>query len=157
MKKWIFAGLASASLAACGASGDTATSDDAAGDAATETAPDSTDAEPVEVEDAKVPGTEYNATAPVNCGFGGAAPTETCDAGVIRNWGEDGTTLVEVQKPDGFKRAIFFNGTEPYGADSAEADGSAGWDFTSSRDGDRITINYGPETYVIVDAMITGG
>ena len=143
MKKWIFAGLASASLAACGASGDTATSDDAAGDAATETAPDSTDAEPVEVEDAKVPGTEYNATAPVNCGFGGAAPTETCDAGVIRNWGEDGTTLVEVQKP--------------YGADSAEADGSAGWDFTSSRDGDRITINYGPETYVIVDAMITGG
>ena len=107
--------------------------------------------------DALVPGTEYNATASIPCGFGGAAPAETCEAGVIRNWGEDGTTLVEVQKPDGFKRAIFFNGLEPYGADSAEADGSAGWNFETSRDGDRVTINYGPESYVVVDAFIEGG
>ncbi len=108
-------------------------------------------------EDAKVAGTDYNATTILKCGFNGAAPTQSCNAGVKRNWGEDGSHLVEVSKPDGRKRAIFFNGTEPFGADSAEADGSAGWDFTSTRDGDQVTIWYGPETYVIVDALFTGG
>lgn len=110
-----------------------------------------------EVGDALVPGTNYHATAPVRCGFNNAEPTASCDAGVIRNWGEDGTTLVEVQKPDGFKRAIFFNGTTPYGAESAEADGSAGWDFEVTRQGDETRIQYGPESYVIVDAFVEGG
>ncbi|WP_341711103.1 hypothetical protein [Erythrobacter sp.] len=108
-------------------------------------------------EDALVAGTDYNATAQVRCGFRNAKPTRTCDAGVKRRWGEDGTTLVEVQKPDGFKRAIFFKGTEPYGADSAQSDGSAGWNFTALRNGDEVTIRFGPETYVIVDAFVEGG
>ena len=69
----------------------------------------------------------------------------------------DSAILVEVAKPDASKRAIFFNGTTPYDADSAEADGSAGWDSKHTRDGDRVTITYGPETYVIVDALIEGG
>ncbi|QKG70203.1 hypothetical protein [Erythrobacter mangrovi] len=108
-------------------------------------------------EDALVPGTDYNATAQIRCGFKNAKPSQSCDAGVKRKWGEDGTTLVEVQKPDGFKRAIFFKGTEPYGADSAQSDGSAGWTFTSTRSGDEVTIRFGPETYVIVDAFVEGG
>jgi hypothetical protein len=112
---------------------------------------------PVEEEDALVPGTEYNATAEVPCGFDGAEPSGRCPAGVRRDWGEDGTTLVEVSKPDGRKRAIFFRGTTPYGADSAQADGSAGWDFDVSRNDDRSVIRYGPETYVIVDAFVVGG
>ncbi len=112
---------------------------------------------PPDDEDALVPGTEYHATTILSCGFAGGPPTQQCDAGVIRNWGEDGTHLVEVTKPDGRKRAIFFNGTTPYGADSAQADGSAGWDFEYTRDGDMITITFGPETYVVVDALITGG
>lgn len=112
---------------------------------------------PVDVEDALVPGTNYNATAQVPCGMNGADPTTNCPAGVIRNWGEDGTTLVEVTKPDGRTRAIFFRGTEPYGADSAQADGSAGWDFETTRNGDEVTINYGPETYIVVDAFVVGG
>ncbi|WP_394730599.1 hypothetical protein [Altererythrobacter sp. GH1-8] len=110
-----------------------------------------------ESEDALVPGTQYNATAQIPCGFAGEDPTQNCDAGVIRNWGEDGTTLVEVQKPDGSKRAIFVQGTTPIGADSAEADGSAGWDFKTTRDGDRVTVNFGPESYIIVDAFVEGG
>ena len=111
-----------------------------------------------ESEDALVAGTEYNATAPIQCGFDDAAPTQSCTAGVKRNWSErPDEHLVEVTKPDGRKRAIFFRGTEPYSADSAQSDGSAGWDFEASRDGDRVTISYGPETYVIVDALITGG
>ena len=107
--------------------------------------------------DAMVAGTDYNATTILECGFDNAPPTQSCEAGVKRNWGEDGTHLVEVSKPDGSKRAIFFNGTEPYGADSAQADGSAGWDFTTTRDGDQVTVKFGPETYVLVDALITGG
>ena len=112
---------------------------------------------PMPSSDATVAGTDYNATTILSCGFGGSAPNQSCNAGVKRNWGEDGTNLVEVTKPDGRKRAIFFNGTTPYGADSAEADGSAGWDLKHTRDGDRVTITYGPETYVIVDALIEGG
>lgn len=107
--------------------------------------------------DALVAGTDYNATSMIPCGVDRAQPTASCDAGVKRNWGDDGTTLVEVTKPDGRKRAIFFNGTTPTGADSAQADGSAGWDFSSTRDGDRVTISFGPETYVIVDAFVEGG
>lgn len=107
--------------------------------------------------DAKVAGTDYNATATIKCGFGGKPPTQSCPAGVKRNWGENGTNLVEVTKPDGRKRAIFFTGTTPDGADSAQSDGSAGWDFKVNRKGDMVTITFGPETYVIVDALVEGG
>ena len=110
-----------------------------------------------EMPDFADPVTGYNATTQIPCGFDGAPPTSNCPAGVKRRWGEDGTNLVEVTKPDGRKRAIFFEGTTPYGADSAQADGSAGWDFDYTRDGDRLTIRFGPETYVIVDALIEGG
>jgi hypothetical protein len=108
-------------------------------------------------EDALVPGTDYHATTEVPCGFGGADPTGRCFAGVKRKWGEDGTTLVEITKPDGSKRAIYFRGTTPYGADSAEADGSAGWKFEVSRRDDESVIKYGPETYIVIDALVVGG
>ncbi len=112
---------------------------------------------PADPGDAKVAGTDYNATAQVPCGFEGAAPTGNCPAGVKRKWGEDGTTLVEITRPDGRKRAIFFRGTTPYGADSAQADGSAGWSFAVTRREDQSVIQYGPETYIIVDAFVEGG
>lgn len=60
-------------------------------------------------------------------------------------------------KPDGRKRALYFNGLKPYSADSAESDGSAGWDFSSTREGDQTTITFGSETYVLIDAFIEGG
>ncbi|MFN6935027.1 MAG: hypothetical protein ACK4NZ_07735 [Tsuneonella sp.] len=107
--------------------------------------------------DAKVAGTDYDATAQVQCGFDGAAPTQSCQAGVKRKWGDDGINLVEVTKPDGTTRALYFTGTKPTGSDSAQADGSAGWDFASTRNGDTVTIKFGPETYVIVDALVEGG
>ena len=103
------------------------------------------------------PMTGFNATAMVPCGFEGFAPTINCDAGVKRDLGEDGITLVEVTKPDGRKRTIFFRGTTPYRADSGQADGSVGWDFSTSRKGDEVTIKYGPETYIVVDAFVEGG
>ncbi|PLW69522.1 hypothetical protein C0039_07500 [Pseudohalioglobus lutimaris] len=107
--------------------------------------------------DALVPGTRYHATAQLPCSIDGEIAGQRCPAGVIRNWSEDGTTLVEVSKPDGMRRALFFQGNRAIGADSAEADGSAGWDFKVTRDGDTSVIRFGPETYVIADAFVVGG
>ena len=111
-----------------------------------------------EMPDPADPETGYNATAQVACGFDGKAPTSNCQAGIKRRWGEDGTHLLEITKPDGRKRAIFFDGTTPTGADSAQSDGSAGWDFDVTRSRvDENTIVYGPETYVVPDALVVGG
>ncbi|MCJ8190699.1 hypothetical protein [Sphingomicrobium aestuariivivum] len=112
-----------------------------------------------EMPDPADPETGYNATAQVACGFESAPPTGNCPAGIKRRWGDDGTHLLEVEKPDGRKRAIFFRDTTPYGADSAQADGSAGWDFDVTRNDARAenTIRYGPETYIVPDALIVGG
>jgi hypothetical protein len=108
--------------------------------------------------EALVPGTDDNATTIISCGFEGAPPPQKCNAGIKRNRGDTlGEHLIEVTRPDGRKRAIFLRGTEPYGADCAQSDGSAGWDFKTTRKDDQVTISYGPETYVIVDAMVTGG
>lgn len=157
MSKGYFA-LAAASmlLASCGSNSDPVADDPdvAATDeiAATDPAP-TVDGDT----DALVAGTEYNATTIMKCGFDGKLDQD-CNAGVKRNWGEEpGGALVEVTKPDGRTRAIFFRGLEAYGADSAQADGSAGWDFKATRNGDVTTIEYGPERYEIVDALIEGG
>ena len=107
--------------------------------------------------DALVAGTDYNATGQIECGFDNAAPTRMCNTGVKRNWNEPGATLVEVSKPDGFKRALFFKNGKAFGADSAEADGSAGWSFETRRDSDNTVIEFGPETYVVPDAFVLGG
>ncbi|WP_086618771.1 hypothetical protein [Erythrobacter tepidarius] len=129
-------------------------------------APAATDAAPVEQAaavpgdgdsqgDAKVAGTNYNATAQISCaGYKGAA-AGMCDAGVIRN-GADGTT-VEVTLPDATKRAIFFN---PDGSflsfSTAEADGTAAMAISSEKKGDVTIARLGTETYEIPDAFVLG-
>lgn len=164
MKHMIRAGALASTLAlvlsACGSAEESPATDETSAEAlSSDAAAASGGTAPAspETEDALVEGTEYNATTIMDCGFDNKPPTQSCNAGVKRNWGEDGTSLVEVTKPDGSKRAIFVRGTEPYGADSAQADGSAGWEFNTTREGDQVTVKFGPETYVIVDALITGG
>jgi hypothetical protein len=109
--------------------------------------------------DALVPGTGYHATTDIPCSTDGSEPkARNCPAGVKRNWEGDDKHLVEVTKPDGRKRAIFFRGTTPYGADSSQADGSAAYDFKVERRGDETTlILFGPERFVVPDMLITGG
>lgn len=103
-------------------------------------------------------GGALDTTATIPCSFDGIVPTDACEAEITRKWGNDGSTLVEITKPDGFTRAIFINadGT-PFSADSAEADGSAAWDFTATMNGDKHVIDFGPEHYEFADAFITGG
>lgn len=107
--------------------------------------------------DAKVAGTDYNATAEIPCaGFRGQ-PMGKCQAGVKRN-GEGGVTTVEVQWPGGGSRALFFDQQGKFiSADTNQADGSAAYKIGSKRDGDLTTVSIGPERYEIVDAFILGG
>jgi hypothetical protein len=106
--------------------------------------------------DALVAGTNYNATAQINCaGYKGAAAAK-CNAGVIRG-GETGTT-VEVTLADGTKRAIFFN---PDGSflsfSTAEADGTAAMAISSEKKGDVTIAKLGTETYEIPEVLVIGG
>lgn len=106
--------------------------------------------------DAKVAGTNYNATAKISCaGYKGAA-AGACDAGVIRNGG-DGVT-VEVALPDGTKRAIFFNSDGSFlSFSTAEADGTAAMAISAKKKGDVTVAKLGTETYEIPDVFVTGG
>jgi hypothetical protein len=112
---------------------------------------------PAEREDAPVSGTDYNATTTIDCGFKGAAPTAQCDAGVKREWNGPDTAAVEVTKPDRTKRAIFLKGTTAFSADGSQAGVSAAYEFKATRKGDETTVHFGPETHVILDALVMGG
>lgn len=98
----------------------------------------------------------FHATAFVPCGIEGTIDA-SCSAGVKRNTEPDGTSYVEVTKPDGSKRVLFFQGINASGADSAEADGSSTYRFKWRREDDWTVIEYGPERYRIPDALVVGG
>lgn len=105
------------------------------------------------VGDAKVPGTEFNATGMIPCSMGGGAPTGTCDMGVVREG--NGSGMVTVTKPDGSKRVIFFQNGKATGFDQSQAD--RGIKFSATRQGDMSIVNIGQERYEIPDAVIFGG
>lgn len=111
---------------------------------------------PVGTGDAKVAGTNYNATAQIRCsGYKGAA-AGMCDAGVVR--GGEGGPYVEVSLPGGVKRTIFFNKDGSFlTVSTAEADGTAAMKVGSSRDGDTTIVTLGTERYEIPDAFTLGG
>jgi hypothetical protein len=106
--------------------------------------------------DAKVAGTDYHATAELPCSVTGGATDRNCPAGVKRNALDDGVTVVEVTRPDGRKRAIFFKDGKPFSADSAESDGSAAYQFSFTQQADEFLISYGPERYRIPAVFVLG-
>jgi hypothetical protein len=106
--------------------------------------------------DAKVAGTNYNATAQIPCAGYQGAPAGLCDAGVVR--GTDTGTFVEVQLPGGAQRTIFFNADGSFlSFSTAEADGTAAMKSGSSRKGDTTVATLGTERYEIPDAFVKGG
>lgn len=108
--------------------------------------------------DALVAGTEYHATTNLACTIDGKRIAAGCPAGVKRGWSEDGGALIEITKPDGSKRAIFTDAAgTPFGADGAEADGSAGWTLVITPRGDVSVVDYGPEHYEIPQVLVIGG
>lgn len=106
--------------------------------------------------DALVAGTDYNATAEIECSGYRQHPAGRCPAGVKRDR-EGGITTVEIEWPAGDSRALFFKDGKVLSANTNEADGSAAFTVTGERKGDTTIIRIGPERYVIPDAFLTGG
>ncbi len=107
---------------------------------------------PVESVDALVPGTNFNATGPIDC-IRGDSPQTTCTFGVVRRG--NGSADLSITWPDGTTRLIFFeNGTaESY--DFSQADGEQ--QMTSMLQGGTFNITIGKEQYFIPEAAIFGG
>ena len=105
--------------------------------------------------DAKVAGTPYHATAQIPCsGYQGAA-AGLCDAGVVRD-AETGT-YVDVTLAGGVQRTILFNGDGSFlSFSTAEADGTAAMEISSSREGDSTIAILGTERYEIPDVFVKG-
>jgi len=98
--------------------------------------------------DAKVAGTNYNATAEVPCITSAGAPKGLCKAGVMRMVG--GEVTVELQTPDGGQRHIYFNNGKPTSSD-------ANAPMHATRQGDTNIIRIGTvEVYEIPDAFVIG-
>jgi hypothetical protein len=105
--------------------------------------------------DARVAGTEYNATAQIRCsGYKGSAAT-MCDAGVVR--GTETGTYVDVTLPDGGKRTVLFNDDGSFlSFSTSEADGTSAMKIGSSRQGDTTIATLGTERYEIPDVFVMG-
>lgn len=105
--------------------------------------------------DAKIAGTDYNATAQVRCaGYKGAA-AGMCDAGVKR--GTETGTYIDVKLPDGTQRTILFDGNGKFlSFATAEADGTAAMKIGSSRTGDTTILTLGTERYELPDVLVVG-
>jgi len=103
-------------------------------------------------EDAKVAGTDFDATSEVPCGRGGGQPMTTCQLGVKR--AGNGKADVTIFWPDGGTRVIFFEGGEPRAVDASEADGSArlSWE----KQVDLYLIRFGEQRFEIPDIVVLG-
>jgi uncharacterized protein YraI len=109
---------------------------------------------PPPMDDATVPGTDFNATAQVSCIRDRDAAEAMCEAGVVRNG--DGTGFVNISWPDGGSRVLFFEGNTPHHYDESQADGGA--QMTVSRDDrDNFIVFVGEARFVVPSAFITGG
>lgn len=107
-------------------------------------------------EDALVAGTQFNATAEIECSGYRNHPAGRCPAGIKRNQ-EGGLTIVEIQWPKGDSRTLMFKDGKILSANTNQADGSAAFDVVGERKDDVTTVRIGPERYVIPDAFVTGG
>jgi hypothetical protein len=99
--------------------------------------------------DALVPGTNYNATASVECSLRVFPGTTECPAGVTR--GGPSIATVFITRPDGFDRVIEFAD-----GDVRPMSGVTSFDWSKSGEETTVTVDR-EETYVIVDAFVFGG
>lgn len=102
--------------------------------------------------DALVAETNYTAIGNIPCAMAPDQPTGSCRFGVTREG--NGSGIVTVTKPDGRKRAIFFENGAATGADVSEADSGK---FRAKKRGDLNIVRVGKERYEIPDAVIFGG
>jgi hypothetical protein len=96
---------------------------------------------------------DFDATGSLPCASESGQPMRQCEFGVARAGGGDATVVVT--RPDGRKRAIFFQFGRATSADMSEADYAG--EFRVERDSDLNLIRVGRERYEIPDAVPLGG
>jgi hypothetical protein len=96
---------------------------------------------------------QFDATGKIPCAQYKGQPMGQCSYGVARDGG--GSATVVVTRPDGRKRAIFFEKGKAIGADLSQADGNM--DFSATKEADLYKIKAGDERYEIPEAVIYGG
>lgn len=101
--------------------------------------------------DAMIPGTDFHARGEIPCAVASGA-SGRCPFGVHREGG--GSGWVQVTRPNGAMRTIFFEQGKAIRFDESEADRAP---FSTTRQGDDTVVTIGDETYVIPDAVMFGG
>jgi len=103
--------------------------------------------------DAKVPGTDFNATGEIPCARYAGQPMGSCKFGVKREGGGQGS--VTVFWLDGGNRVIFFQNGKPSSYDASQADGGA--EMKVAQNADLFVVTIGDQRFEIPDAVINGG
>lgn len=103
-------------------------------------------------QDAKVPGTGFDATGNIPCSMGDGRPTGPCAFGVKREGA--GSATVTVTRSDGTPRVIFFEQGRAIGYDTSQADTG---EFDAKKEADLNIVRIGDERYEIPDAIVQGG
>jgi hypothetical protein len=105
------------------------------------------------VEDALVPGTEFNATGQIPCARNAGQPMGQCNFGVKREGNGNGS--ITVFWPDGGNRVIFFKANTPSSYDESEADGGA--KMTVDENNGIFTVKIGDQRFEIFESAMAGG
>lgn len=97
--------------------------------------------------DAKMPGTGYHATGPIDCRFSPTQPFRQCTAGVRRLG--NGNAVVEIETGPGSMRRIEIRGGMPVNSNIGAVE--------ATKSGDMFIVRIGAETYRFVEALVFGG
>lgn len=103
--------------------------------------------------DAKVPGTDFNATGNIPCARNAGQPMGTCEFGVVREGNGNGS--ITVFWPDGGSRVIFFEMNTPSSYDQSQADGGA--EMTVNENAGLYMVTIGDERFELFEAIMAGG
>jgi hypothetical protein len=109
------------------------------------------------IRDNMAPGTRFDATTEIVCSFDGGKTMLRCQSGVVRAKPGEQFAYVTVIMAKRAERVLTFKNGEPVSADGNQADGSAGYEFKGSRDGEIFKVEFGPERYEIPDGLLFGG
>ncbi|WP_158540165.1 SH3 domain-containing protein [Rhodosalinus halophilus] len=95
----------------------------------------------------------FDATGLITCTQAASAPARDCAFGVARDGG--GSATLVVIRPDGMRRALFFENGAFVSTDASQAGG--GFDTEATRAGDTTIVRIDDERYEIPDAALYGG
>ncbi len=96
---------------------------------------------------------DFDASGELPCSTVLGQPTQSCKFQVARAGGGYATLVIE--KPNQYKRTIYFRLGKAIGSSGSQADGYP--EFSATKQGDLHLIQVGDERYEIPDAVIFGG